>query len=210
MLDSRKITKYMSELEEEDLIREVNQALKCKDGEKESKKIIMACQEGMREVGNLFEKGEYFIGDLIFAGELMNEVVDILKPYINEYTWKSSGRIVLGTVERDLHDIGKNIFKGMAQAAGFEVFDIGIDQSQESFISAIKQVKPDIVGLSGVLLTAVDSMKNTIQAIEMSNLRKDVKIIIGGSCVNKQICDYTNADDYTLNASKGLKFVLNG
>lgn len=205
MLDSRNITKYMGELEEEKLFSYVKQALKCKDGEKESKKIIIACQEGMKEVGNLFEKGEYFIGDLIFAGELMNEVVDVLKPYINEYTWKSSGKIVLGTVEGDLHDIGKNIFKGMARAAGFEVFDLGIDQSEEKFISAIKKIKPDIVGLSGVLSSAVDSIKRTIQAIENDNLRKEIKIIIGGSCVTKQICEYTGADDYTLNAAKGVE-----
>lgn len=205
MVNSIKITKYMGELEEEELINEVKQALRCQNGEKESKKIITACQEGMKKVGNLFEKGKYFIGDLIFAGELMNEVVDILKPYINEYTWKSSGRIVLGTVKGDLHDIGKNIFKGMAQAAGFEVFDLGIDQSEENFVSAINKIKPDIVGLSGVLSTAVDSMKCTIQAIESNDLRQGIKIIIGGSCTNKQICDFTGADEYTLNAAKGVE-----
>lgn len=205
MLESYQIVKSMSELDEEKLYHYIRETLKGENGVKNAKKIILYCQKGMREVGELFEKGEYFIGDLIFAGELMKDVVDNLKPFINKYTWKSSGKIVLGTVEGDLHDIGKNIFKSMAIAAGFNVYDLGINQSEKRFVNAVKDIKPDIIGLSGVLTTAVESMSRTIKLVGENVDRECVNIVIGGSCVSKKVRDYTGADDYTLNAAAGIE-----
>ncbi|MBO7700847.1 MAG: cobalamin-dependent protein [Eubacteriaceae bacterium] len=162
-------------------------------------------QKGMDKVGELFENGEYFVGDLIFAGEILTEAIGKLKPILSAGTGDKMGSIVLGTVHGDLHDIGKNIFKNMVEIAGFEVYDLGIDQSPEAFVEKIKEVKPIIVGMSGVLTLALDSMKDTVDAIKAAGLRDNVKIIIGGNPVTKEACEQIGADAFTTNAAEGVK-----
>ncbi|NLM53010.1 MAG: cobalamin-binding protein, partial [Firmicutes bacterium] len=112
---------------------------------------------------------------------------------------------VLGTVHGDLHDIGKNIFRSMAEAAGFEVHDIGIDQPPSAFVDKVKEVNPDIVGMSGVLTLALESMKNTVDALKEAGIRDRVKIIIGGNPVTKEACVQIGADAFTTNAAEGVK-----
>ncbi len=185
-----------------DMLREF---INTNPSEEEAQKVIATCQKGMEIVGGLFDKGEYFVGDLIFAGELLNGVIDVLKPLIGSDTAEKIGTIVLGTVEGDLHDIGKNIFKCMAEAAGFEVHDLGIDVSVDEFVDKIKEVKPQIVGMSGVLTLAIDSMKNTIDELKDAGLRDDIKVIIGGNPVTKENCEFIGADAFTTNAAEGIR-----
>ena len=166
---------------------------------------VAELQKGMDKVGELFENGEYFVGDLIFAGEILTEAIGKLKPILSAGTGDKLGAIVLGTVHGDLHDIGKNIFKNMVEIGGFDVYDIGIDQSPEAFVEKIKEVKPVIVGMSGVLTLALDSMKDTVEAIKAAGLRDGVKIIIGGNPVTKEACEQIGADAFTTNAAEGVK-----
>jgi methanogenic corrinoid protein MtbC1 len=174
----------------------------------ETQAAISALQDGMATVGNLFEKGEYFIGDLIFAGELLTELVAILKPNAVSAGPSNAGKILLGTVKNDLHDIGKNIFKSMAKASGFEVHDMGIDQDPQIFVDKVRELRPDVLGLSGVLTLAVSSMKGTIDALKAAGLKDQVKVIIGGACASKEAMDASGADAWTTNAAEGVKICL--
>lgn len=199
------LTQWVGDLDEESVMNFLADFLKDNPSQSDANKVVAACQEGMSTVGDLFEKGEYFVGDLIFAGELLSEVIDRLKPILGSDSHGSAGKIVLGTVHGDLHDIGKNIFRSMVEAAGFEVVDLGIDQPVSTFVNKVKEVKPDIVGMSGVLTLALEAMKDTVDGIKEEGLRDDVKIIIGGNPVTKEACDNIGADGFTTNAAEGVK-----
>jgi methanogenic corrinoid protein MtbC1 len=204
-MDYKLLTQAVGDLDEDKVFEMLKNFVNSNPEEEEAQKVVNACQDGMATVGDLFDSGEYFVGDLIFAGELLNNAIDVLKPVIGSESSNKLGTIVLGTVQGDLHDIGKNIFKSMAEAAGFEVYDIGIDQSAAAFIDKIKEVNPQIVGMSGVLTLAIDSMKNIVNEIEKENLKDKVKIIIGGNPVTKEACEHVRADAFTTNAAEGVK-----
>ncbi|WP_420536086.1 cobalamin B12-binding domain-containing protein [Clostridium luticellarii] len=204
-MDYKLLTQAVGDLDEDKVFEMLKDFVNSNPEEEEAQKVVNACQDGMATVGDLFDSGEYFVGDLIFAGELLNNAIDVLKPVIGSESSNKLGTIVLGTVQGDLHDIGKNIFRSMAEAAGFEVYDIGIDQSAAAFIDKIKEVNPQIVGMSGVLTLAIDSMKNIVNEIEKENLKDKVKIIIGGNPVTKEACEHVRADAFTTNAAEGVK-----
>lgn len=205
MLDYEALTKAVGDLDEEAVISQLKAFVAGNPSQEEAQKAVNACQNGMAIVGDLFEQGEYFVGDLIFAGELLTNAIEILKPVIGQASSKKIGKIVLGTVAGDLHDIGKNIFRSMAEAAGFEVFDIGIDQPPSAFVDKVKEVNPEIVGMSGVLTLALESMKDTVDALKAAGVRDKVKIIIGGNPVTKEACEQIGADAFTTNAAEGVK-----
>lgn len=205
MIDLNELKKAVGELEEEKVMGMLTEFVSSNPTEEEAQKIVNACQEGMGIVGDLFEKGEYFVGDLIFAGELLTEAINTLKPVIGAKSDTKAGKIVLGTVHGDLHDIGKNIFRSMAEAAGFEVHDLGIDQPASAFVKKVKEINPNIVGMSGVLTLAIESMKSTVEELKQAGLRDRVKIIIGGNPVTKEACEYVGADAFTTNAAEGVK-----
>jgi methylmalonyl-CoA mutase cobalamin-binding domain/chain len=205
MLDFEALTKAVGELDEEEVLKQLEAFVAASPSEEEAQKAVTACQNGMAIVGDLFEKGEYFVGDLIFAGELLTNAINTLKPVIGGKKAATIGKIVLGTVAGDLHDIGKNIFKSMAEAAGFEVYDLGIDQPPENFVEKVKEVKPEIVGMSGVLTLALESMKQTVDALKEAGVRDEVKVIIGGNPVTKEACEQIGADAFTTNAAEGVK-----
>ncbi|MPW26616.1 cobalamin-binding protein [Alkalibaculum sp. M08DMB] len=205
MIDLKQVTQLVGELDEEQVMSILENFVASNPTEVDAQNVVGACQEGMAVVGDLFEKGEYFVGDLIFAGELLSEAINILKPAIGGGVTSTVGTIVLGTVHGDLHDIGKNIFKSMSEAAGFEVHDIGIDQSVEAFVEKVKEVKPNIVGMSGVLTLALEAMKDTVDGFKEAGIRDDIKIIIGGNPVTKEACKHINADAFTTNAAEGVK-----
>ncbi|AOY74568.1 cobalamin B12-binding domain-containing protein [Clostridium formicaceticum] len=204
-MDLNALTQAVGELDEDQVLKILNEFVGKNPSEEEAQKVVNACQQGMAIVGDWFDKGEYFVGDLIFAGELLASAIETLKPVIGLGSTEKIGTIVLGTVEGDLHDIGKNIFRSMSEAAGFEVYDIGIDKSADAFVQKIKDVKPQIVGMSGVLTLAIDSMKNIIDKMKKEGLREDVKIIIGGNPVTKEACEHVGADAFTTNAAEGVK-----
>jgi len=205
MIDLAKLKQTVGELDEEKVGKMLDEFLATKPSGEDARKVVDTCQQGMEIVGSNFEKGEYFVGDLIFAGELLTSCIEKLKPLLGSGGTETKGTIVLGTVEGDIHDIGKNIFKGMAEAAGFKVVDIGIDQKPEAFVKAIKENNPKIVGYSGVLTLAIEAMKRTIDATKAAGLRDKVKIIIGGNAVNEEACKFTGADAWSRNAAEAVK-----
>ncbi|SHJ80849.1 Methanogenic corrinoid protein MtbC1 [Geosporobacter subterraneus DSM 17957] len=205
MVDLNLLTQAVGDLEEDKVLDLLNQFVATNPTEEEAQKVVGACQQGMALVGDLFDSGEYFVGDLIFAGELLSSAIDILKPVIGSGNTTKIGSIVLGTVEGDLHDIGKNIFKSMSEAAGFEVYDLGIDVSANTFIEKVKELQPQVIGMSGVLTLALDSMKNIVDALKNAGLRENVKIVIGGNPVTKEACEQIGADAFTTNAAEGVK-----
>lgn len=209
MIDLKKVTELVGNLEEEELLEVLQDFVASSPSEEEAQKVVSACQEGMAKVGDLFESGKYFVGDLIFAGELLLEAIDVLKPVIGSGSTAKIGKMVIGTVHGDLHDIGKNIFKSMSEAAGFEVIDLGIDQPVAAFVDKVKELKPEIVGMSGVLTLALESMKDTVDVLKEAGLRDSVKIIIGGNSVTKEVCEHIGADAFTTNAAEGVKISQN-
>jgi len=166
-------------------------------------RVLELCREAMDIVGKRFEKQEYFLPELVLAGEMLENIGAIVKPLIVEKSGgesKKLGRVLIGTVHGDLHDIGKNIVTFMLDINGFEVRDIGIDVPVAKFVEEIREFKPSVVGLSGFLTLAFDSMKDTVQAIDAAGLRRELKIMIGGGQVDEAVRTYTGADAYGSNA----------
>ena len=166
-------------------------------------RVLELCREAMDIVGKRFEKGEYFLPELVLAGEMLENIGAIAKPLIKQAPGeepKKLAKVLIGTVHGDLHDIGKNIVTFMLDINGFEVKDIGIDVPVKDFVDAINEFRPDVVGLSGFLTLAFDSMKETIEAIQDAGLRDDLKIMIGGGQVDEAVRNYTGADAFGTNA----------
>ena len=200
MLDFEKLAAAMGELDEDTMV-EILEAVMA-DGGSEADKAMEACQKGMDEVGKLFEEGEYFVGDLIYAGELMTQAVEIMKDALAAGDGASGPRtkMILCTVKDDLHDIGKNIVKAMLEANGFDVLDLGIDVPAAKVVEEVKRNDIKIVALSGVLTLAIDSMKSTVDALKAEGL--DVKVIIGGAPVSAEACKTVGADEWAHSPQK--------
>ncbi len=152
----------------------------------------------MKKIGDKFQNKEYFLPDLIMSGEILSEAFKILAPHLKKGTnlEEKKGKVLLGTVAGDIHDIGKDVVKFMLDVNGFEVLDLGVDVPAEKFIQNMKEFKPHIVALSGFLTLAFDSMKNIIQKIKDEGLRDNVKIMIGGGTLDQTIVEYVDADAY--------------
>jgi 5-methyltetrahydrofolate--homocysteine methyltransferase len=168
--------------------------------------VLDACHEAMAAVGQRFEEGVYFLPELLLAGEMLSQISDKVKPHLQAQASaeKKLGRVVIGTVKGDIHDIGKNIVTFLLDANGFEVRDLGVDVSPQKFVEAIRDYKPQVVGLSGFLTLAFDAMKETVEAIRAAGLRDGVKIMIGGGQVNDKIQEYAGADAYGKDAVTGV------
>ena len=176
------------------------------DGGADPADVLEDAQGAMTALGDQFERGDIFIPELIMGGEIMRHISDELTPHLKGGpSGDKRGVIVLGTVQGDIHDIGKDIVVLMLDVNGYEVHDLGIDVAPEQFVTAIKELKPAVVGLSGLLTLAFDSMKATIEAIAAAGLRDQVKIMVGGSPVDQQVQDYTGADGWGLDATAALK-----
>jgi 5-methyltetrahydrofolate--homocysteine methyltransferase len=167
--------------------------------------ILNDCTRAMETVGKRFEAGEYFLPELMMAGEMMNQISEMVKPKLKgQVTSKKRGKVLIGTVEGDVHDIGKGIVSFLLGVNGFEVCDIGVDVPPGKFVEKIKNFKPQVVGLSGLLTLAYDSMKNTVQAIDKASLRNGVKIMIGGGQMGETVREYTGADAFGKDAMEGV------
>ncbi len=168
-------------------------------------KIMEQCKKAVEIVGARFEKGEYFLPELMMAGHMLTEISNMVKPVLSKgLEVKRIGKVLMGTVEGDVHDIGKNIVTFLLDANGFEVMDIGIDVPPEKFVEAIKNFGPQVVGLSGLLTIAYDSMKKTVQAVKEAGLRDKVKIMIGGGQMSDKVKEYAGADAYAKDAMAGV------
>ena len=197
MIDFESLAAAMGELDE-DTVKELLESV---DDPESANQAMEACQKGMDTVGKLFEEGEYFVGDLIYAGELMTDAVEVLKPYLaGAESTGAKTRMILCTVKDDLHDIGKNIVRSMLEASGFDVLDLGIDCPAAKVVETAKAENIKIIALSGVLTLALDSMKTTVEAIRAAGL--DCKIIIGGAPVSAEACKNIGADEWAHSPQK--------
>ncbi len=167
--------------------------------------ILDDCRSAMEIVGQRYEAGTYFLPELLLAGEMLTEITGIVKPEMaQKQNVQRHGKVLIGTVKGDIHDIGKNIVTFMLDASGFEVRDLGVDVPAEKFVEAIRDFQPQVVGLSGFLTLAFDSMKETITAIQAAGLRDGIKIMIGGGPVSEEVKNYTGADGYGKDAMAGV------
>ncbi|HCT90450.1 MAG TPA: cobalamin-binding protein [Lachnospiraceae bacterium] len=192
MVDFDALAAAMGELDE-DTVKEMLEEVMAEGGQ-DAENAMKACQKGMDTVGKYFEEGEYFVGDLIYAGELMTDAVSILKDALVGDGGGSGEKtkMILCTVKDDLHDIGKNIVRAMLEAAGFEVLDLGIDVPPEKVVEVAKAENIRIVVLSGVLTLALNSMKDTVEALKAAGL--DCRVLIGGAPVSEEARVSTGAD----------------
>lgn len=156
----------------------------------------------MGEVGRLFEEGEYFVPEMLIAARAMQSGLSLLKPYLAGSEIKATGKVVIGTVKGDLHDIGKNLVALMLEGAGFEVKDLGVDVAPEKFVEAVRAGDVNIVALSALLTTTMTSMQATIEALQQSGLRDQVKIIVGGAPVTEEYARQIGADGCAADASR--------
>ncbi len=198
------LTFALSELKEKEALDIVRSRL---DAGEDPLRIFDEAKKAMAIVGKRFEEGTYFIPDLIYSGEILQAVSEIVKPKITgEAAGKKVGKVVLGTVKGDIHDIGKNIVAFMLDLNGFEVYDIGIDVPPEKFVEKIRETNASVVALSGFLTLAFDAMKATVEVIEKAGLRDKVKIIIGGGNINEDIRKYAGADACGVDAMAAVTF----
>lgn len=155
-------------------------------------------QEGMKGVGRKFEAGEYFLADLIMSGELFKDIMEkVCQEKEQEMPGESLGLILLGVMEGDIHDIGKDIVSQTLQTEGFQVIDLGVDVAPETFLEAALKYQPDIIALSGVMGFCVDKMQKIITLLKENGIRDKVKVVVGGSCMTQEFCRLLGADGYT-------------
>jgi methanogenic corrinoid protein MtbC1 len=191
---AKELTRLLSDLKEPEALQFVKKALA--EGV-DPAAILKDASEGMKIVGQKFASEEYFIPDLIFSGEILKGIVKILEPHLKTAKEvKRLGKVVVGTVAGDIHDIGKDLVVFMLDVNGFEVLDLGVDVPAQKFVDAVKESGSKVVGLSGFLTLAFESMKTTVEAIREAGFRDNVKIMIGGGQIDEQVRGYTGADAY--------------
>jgi methanogenic corrinoid protein MtbC1 len=191
---AKELTRLLSDLKEPEALQFVKKALA--EGV-DPAAILKDAGEGMKIVGQKFASEEYFIPDLIFSGEILKGIVKILEPHLKTAKEvKRLGKVVVGTVAGDIHDIGKDLVVFMLDVNGFEVLDLGVDVPAQKFVDAVKESGSKVVGLSGFLTLAFESMKTTVEAIREAGFRDNVKIMIGGGQIDEQVRGYTGADAY--------------
>jgi len=166
--------------------------------------ISQGVSPAMAEVGKLFEDGEYFVPELLMAARATKEIFQILRPLLAQSNEKPMAHVVLGTVQGDLHDIGKNLVAAMLEGGGFEVTDLGVDVSPDEFIAAVKNKPVQIVGLSALLTTTMPAMKTTIEAFRAAGIREQIKIMVGGAPITKTYAESIGADGYSETAAASV------
>jgi methanogenic corrinoid protein MtbC1 len=199
---AKDLVSTLADLKEKEAFKIVEDRLKA--GE-EPLKILDDARKAMEVVGKRFASGQYFMPDLVYSGEILREITDMVKPKLSKAgETKRLGKVVFGTVAGDIHDIGKDIVVFMLDVNGFEVYDLGVDVPAQKFVEKLKESGAPIVGLSGFLTLAFDSMKQTIEAIKAAGLRDKVKVMIGGGQITDEIRKYTGADAYGKDAMTGV------
>ncbi|MCR4435738.1 MAG: cobalamin-dependent protein [Eubacteriales bacterium] len=200
---SKKLVEAMADLDEDAVLAEVK-SLKAQNVP--ALDIIASLQEGMGIVGKRFEEKEYFLSELIMSAEIFNEASQLLGGMGGAGTASKYGTFVMGTIYDDIHDIGKNIVTTVMSSNGFNVVDLGVDVPTAKYVEAIKQYKPKVIGISCLLTTAFDNIKECIQTLEKEGLRKDIKVLIGGGPVDEATCKYVGADHVCKNAQETVEY----
>jgi methanogenic corrinoid protein MtbC1 len=170
--------------------------------------ILATCQQALKVVGERYERQEYYISGLIMAGELFKEVLQLVRPVGAEsVVAETAGTVVLGTVAKDIHDIGKNLFGSALMGFGFTVIDLGVDVPPERFLAEVERARPDVVGLSGLIMAAFDSMRQTVTLLRSheSELGYRPPVILGGAIIDGRVCEYVGADSWSTDAMEGVR-----
>jgi trimethylamine corrinoid protein len=198
-----KLVTAIADMQEEEAIRLAREMLSAGT---DPQVVLDASKEAMAVVGARYERKEYFLPELIIAGDLLKEIGALVKPLLKARSQSGAqGRVLIGTVAGDIHDIGKDIVSFMLDVNNFEVQDIGVDVAAEVFVQKIREFKPAVVGMSGFLTQAFDQMKLTIAAIAAAGLRDTVKIMIGGAIMDDKVTAYVGADAYGADATAAVK-----
>lgn len=194
-MSQEKLIEAITDMREEEALQITDQML---DQGAAPVDILDACRQAMQVVGQRFEAGDCFVPELILAGEMLKQISEKIKPRMQEEVGetKKLGKVVLGTVEGDIHDIAKDIVAFMLDISGFEVIDLGVDVPPARFVETAREAGAQVVGLSGFLTLAYDPMKATVEALGAAGMRDKVKIMIGGGQIDEQIRNYTGADAY--------------
>jgi methanogenic corrinoid protein MtbC1 len=206
MTDQESLSQLIANLEEQSTLDGVRKRLDAGD---EPKTILEALNAGMNIVGENYTSGEYFLAELVMAAEIFKGAMEILEPAFEADPGgrEVAGKLVIGTVKGDLHDIGKNIFVGLARNAGFQVSDLGIDVKPETFIEHVRKDGADLVGLSGILTLSLEPMQETVAQLKETGLRDQVKVIIGGLAIDELWSKRVGADAFTDDAYEGLRMI---
>ena len=167
--------------------------------------ITQELQPAMAEVGEKFSSGEYFLPDMLKAGRAMNSALAVVKPLLANTDATSIGKVVIGTVEGDIHDIGKNMVVMFLKGVGFEVFDLGTDVPDGKFVEAVCEIRPDILGLSSLVTTTMPAMGRLIKALDVAGLRSSVKVIVGGAPITQDYANFIGADAYGHDAGQAAR-----
>jgi methanogenic corrinoid protein MtbC1 len=196
------LVSILADLKEKEALTIVQDRLSADD---DPLSILDDAKRGMEIVGKRFADSQYFIPDLVYSGEILKAITELVKPKLAKAAeTKRLGKVVFGTVAGDIHDIGKNIVVFMLDVNGFEVYDLGVDVPAQKFVEKVKESGAPIVGLSGFLALAFDSMKETIETMKAAGLRDKVKVMIGGGQMSEKVRKYTGADAYGKDAMAGV------
>lgn len=199
-----KLTKAIEELDEETAYELAGTML---ESGAILEEVVEACRMGMEKVGELFAEGEYFLSELIMSGEMLKNILEKVMADTDNGSIQALGTVLIGTVQGDVHNIGKDIVINVLKANGYKVIDLGVDVAPARFIEGIKEHNPQVVGLSGLLTEAIKPMKDTVDAIKEAGLRDEVKVIIGGGIVSEEVCSHVGADHWSNNVSTGLNII---
>jgi len=200
---TQSLAEAIAELDENASLHKVKEAM---TQGRDPVSIVEECRQGIQVVGSRFDKGEYFLSELILGAEIFKEAMQILDPALAASKGHSRlvGKVVIGTVKGDIHDLGKNVVIAMLSASGFQVSDLGVDVPPEKFVEEVRKLRPDVVGLSALLTLSFDAMKETVQALQAAGLRKEIGIMVGGGPVNETVREYVGADAWGQNAAQAV------
>jgi len=203
---SEELSKALVELESDEVLEVVKS--RAEKGE-DAIHILEECRRGMTMVGDRFQKGEYFLAELLLSAEIFKGAVAILQPYLAKARpSKPLGKVLLATLKGDIHDLGKNIVATLLQAYGFDVHDLGVDVPPSLVVEKVREVRPDFVGFSALITTAFASMKEAAEILQQAGLRDHLKIMIGGGVTTPMTKDYVGADFQTLDAMDGVTYCM--
>ncbi len=199
------LSSLIAEIEETKTLEAVREALSAGT---DPLSLVESLRDGMAVVGERFESKEYFLPDLIMAGETFKEAIALIEPHLASGSASSRGAVVVGTVQGDIHDIGKNLVATMLKCNGFEVHDLGVDVAPEAFVAKTRETGAKLVAMSGLLTLAFDAMKNTVEALSEAGLRDSTKIMIGGGPVNETVLAFCGADAYGKDPTEAVRLAV--
>jgi 5-methyltetrahydrofolate--homocysteine methyltransferase len=201
------LTKNLIELEPEKVLSEIKERLKQSE---DPMKIFEECKQGMELVGEKYKKEEYFLAELILSGELFKEAMELIEPYLgeNKIEGDNKGKVLLATIQGDIHDLGKNILATLLKIEGFEVYDLGVDVNPDIIVEKVGEIQPDFLGFSSLLTITFDPMKEVIDKLKETGIRDKLKILVGGGITTPLVKDYIGADFQTVDAMEGVLYCL--